>query len=77
MKYLILIMLLSGSAAINIGQWLQGPQIIEVEKIVEVAVNEVSIPMTYNADEIDSYCEYDHKPRMKDLRETLQRCERR
>ena len=74
-------MLLNGSLACNIGQWIQGPEVVEkvveVEKIVEVAVSEVrSIPYTYDADEIDEYCRGDYAPRMKDIRETLQRCER-
>ena len=28
-------------------------------KIVQVAVNEVPIPMTYNAKELNEYCEYE------------------
>ena len=34
---------------------------VVVEKVVyeKVAVNEVSIPLTYNADELNAYCKYE------------------
>ncbi len=67
MKTLIigLVMTLITSAVINVYAISVPPVIIEKTVYEKVAVNEVSIPLTYNADELDAYFDADYCSRRK------------